>query len=66
MGHEDDQLLGSTPIDLGAALFSLHDPHPGHERDFNRYYERDHMYAAALLAPFRDPPDHALRFLEDR
>jgi hypothetical protein len=48
----DEELLGVTPIDLGAALFALHDPHPGHERDFNRYYERDHMYAAALLAPF--------------
>ena len=33
-------------VDLGAGIFALHDPHPGHERDFNRYYERDHMYAA--------------------
>ena len=48
----NDGLLGSTPIDVGSALFSLHDPHRGHERDFNRYYERDHMYSAALLAPF--------------
>ena len=47
-----DGLLGSEPVDVGAALFSLHDPHRGHERAFNRYYERDHMYAAALLAPF--------------
>jgi hypothetical protein len=39
-------------VDLGAGLFALHDPHPGHERDFNRYYERDHMYAAAILAPW--------------
>ncbi len=51
MGSDDD-LLGSTPIDVGSALFSLHDPHRGHERAFNRYYERDHMYSAALLAPF--------------
>jgi hypothetical protein len=48
----DDALLGSTPIDVGSALFSLHDPHRGFERAFNRYYERDHMYGAALLAPF--------------
>ncbi len=48
----NDGLLGSTPIDVGSALFSLHDPHRGFERAFNRYYERDHMYAAALLAPF--------------
>ena len=39
-------------VDLGAGIFALHDPHPGHERDFNRYYERDHMYAAAILAPW--------------
>lgn len=45
-------LLGAEPVDVGAALFALHDPHRGHERAFNRYYERDHMYAAALLAPF--------------
>src|SRR5258708_20316157 len=39
-------------VDLGAGIFALHDPHRGHERDFNRYYERDHMYAAAMLAPW--------------
>ena len=39
-------------VDLGAGIFALHDPHPGHEREFNRYYERDHMYAAAILAPW--------------
>ena len=52
MPDTDEHLLGATPVDVGAALFSLHDPHAGHERDFNRYYERDHMYSAALLAPF--------------
>lgn len=52
MPDTDEHLLGSTPVDVGAALFSLHDPHPGYERAFNRYYERDHMYSAALLAPF--------------
>ena len=41
-----------SSVDLGAGIFALHDPHPGHERDFNRYYERDHMYAAAILAPW--------------
>ncbi|MEO8694859.1 MAG: hypothetical protein ABI658_15135 [Acidimicrobiales bacterium] len=39
-------------VDLGSGIFALHDPHPGHERDFNRYYERDHMYAACILAPW--------------
>jgi hypothetical protein len=40
------------PVDLGAAIFALHDPHRGHERAFHRYYERDHMYAAAIMAPW--------------
>jgi hypothetical protein len=52
MQDSDDDLLGATPVDLGSALFALHDPHRGHERDFGRYYERDHMYSAAILAPF--------------
>lgn len=39
-------------VALGSAIFALHDPHPGHERDFNRWYERDHMYAGAVLAPW--------------
>jgi hypothetical protein len=43
---------GPPVVELGAGIFALHDPHPGHERDFNRYYERDHMYAAAILAPW--------------
>jgi hypothetical protein len=49
---EASDLLGATPIDVGSALFAMHDPHPGHEKAFGRYYERDHMYSAALLAPF--------------
>ena len=39
-------------VSLGGAIFALHDPHPGSERAFNRYYERDHMYAAGVLAPW--------------
>ena len=35
-------------VALGHAIFALHDPHPGYEVAFNRYYERDHMYAAAF------------------
>lgn len=40
------------PVALGSAIFALHDPHPGHERAFNRYYERDHLYAAGAMAPW--------------
>jgi len=38
-------------VALGHAILALHDPHRGHEVAFNRFYERDHMYAAAF-APF--------------
>jgi hypothetical protein len=40
------------PVDLGAGIFALHSPNRGFEKAFNRYYERDHMYAAAILAPW--------------
>lgn len=44
--------MGDGPVRLGAGIFALHDPHKGFEREFNRYYERDHMYGAAILAPW--------------
>ena len=53
VGTEDrDTHPSDLGVDLGSAIFSLHDPHPGHERDFNRFYERDHMYAGGTLAPW--------------
>jgi hypothetical protein len=41
-----------NPVDVGHAVFALHEPHAGHERDFNRWYERDHMYVGGILAPW--------------
>jgi hypothetical protein len=38
-------------VALGSLLFSLVDPRRGHERDYNRWYERDHFYAGALTGP---------------
>jgi hypothetical protein len=38
-------------ISLGSAIVSLIDPHPGHEREFNEWYERDHVYACAMAGP---------------
>lgn len=35
-------------VALGHAIMALHDPNRGFEVAFNRYYERDHMYAAAF------------------
>ena len=37
------------PVKLGAMLFTLVDPDPGHEVAYNRWYERDHYYGGVLL-----------------
>jgi hypothetical protein len=39
-------------VDVGHAVFALHEPNPGRERAFNRWYERDHMYTGGILAPW--------------
>lgn len=38
-------------VAVGGALVSLVQPHAGHERDFHRWYERDHFYAGMLSGP---------------
>lgn len=42
---------GALPVELGSAIIGLVDPHPGHERAFHHWYERDHLYSAAAAAP---------------
>src|SRR5262245_58703385 len=39
-------------VELGHAIFGLVDPHRGHEIAWNRYYERDHLVAAGIVAPW--------------
>ncbi|MGH9138310.1 MAG: hypothetical protein ACRD0G_14910, partial [Acidimicrobiales bacterium] len=39
-------------IALGSALFTLVEPHRGHEVAYNRWYERDHFYAGCLIGPW--------------
>jgi hypothetical protein len=39
------------PIKLGSILFTLVEPHRGHEVDYNRWYERDHFYAGCMVGP---------------
>jgi hypothetical protein len=39
-------------VELGHAIFALVEPHPGHERAWNRWYERDHLIAAGSCAPW--------------
>jgi hypothetical protein len=38
-------------VDVGTAIVAYIEPHAGCERDFNRWYERDHFYAAAMGGP---------------
>ena len=39
-------------VKLGSMLFTLVEPHAGHEVDFNRFYERDHFYAGMMAGPY--------------
>jgi len=36
------------PIELGTLLFTMVEPHKGHEVEYNRWYERDHFYGGVL------------------
>ena len=49
--RRDDWDLGGE-IRLGAALFTLVEPHQGHEVAYNRWYERDHFYAGCMVGPW--------------
>jgi hypothetical protein len=39
-------------IRLGSMLFTLVEPHQGHEVAYNRWYERDHFYAGCMVGPW--------------
>lgn len=39
-------------VRLGSMLFTLVEPHRGHEVAYNRWYERDHFYAGCLVGPW--------------
>lgn len=38
-------------VDIGTAIVAYIEPHAGAERAFNRWYERDHFYAATMAGP---------------
>src|SRR5258706_5959783 len=40
------------PVRVGSMLFTMVDPHRGHEVAYNRWYERDHFYAGCLVGPW--------------
>jgi hypothetical protein len=39
-------------VELGSALFTLVEPHRGHEVAYHRWYERDHFYAGCMIGPW--------------
>jgi hypothetical protein len=41
--------MTADPIELGSILFTLVEPHKGHEVAYNRWYERDHFYAGCMI-----------------
>lgn len=41
-----------TSVEVGAMLFTLVDPSPGHEVAYNRWYERDHFYSGCMIGPW--------------
>ena len=40
------------PVQIGSMLFTMVDPHHGHEVAYNRWYERDHFYAGCMIGPW--------------
>lgn len=40
------------PVRVGAMLFTMVDPVPGHEVAYNRWYERDHFYGGVMTGPY--------------
>lgn len=37
---------------IGSALITMVEPHPGHERSYNRWYEDDHYISGAMSMPW--------------
>lgn len=52
VGTVDVTDIGLGPIRLGAMLFTLIEPHRDHVVAYNRWYERDHLYAGVTIGPY--------------
>jgi hypothetical protein len=48
----DDAAALGGEVRLGSMLFTLVEPHRGHEVAYNRWYERDHFYAGCMVGPW--------------
>jgi hypothetical protein len=44
--------VGPYESRIGAALITLVEPHPGHDRAYNRWYEDDHFFSGAMAMPW--------------
>lgn len=44
--------MNDHPVRVGTMLYTLVDPHRGHEVAYNRWYERDHFYAGCMVGPW--------------
>lgn len=44
--------MDEYPVKVGSMLFTMVDPHRGHEVAYNRWYERDHFYGGCLVGPW--------------
>jgi len=53
-GHSTPAQGGVTddPIKIGTMLYTLVEPHRGHQVAYNRWYERDHFYAGCQIGAF--------------
>jgi hypothetical protein len=50
--YADLAAVGPYGADLGHALITMVEPHPGREREYNRWYEDDHFIAGAMAMPW--------------
>src|SRR4051812_12423803 len=44
--------MDDYPVKVGTMLFTMVDPNKGHEKAYNRWYERDHFYAGCMIGPW--------------
>jgi hypothetical protein len=50
--HYEEPPVDDWPVKVGSMLFTLVEPHRGHEIAYNRWYERDHFYAGCMIGPW--------------
>jgi len=44
--------LTDDPVELGSILFTMVEPTRGYEVEYNRWYERDHLYSGVMIGPY--------------